>query len=202
MLTYIALCGHPGAGKTEVAGILQKVYGFTIVDDSRCLRDAAIALYGLTEEQVNTQTGKTSYVEVCGRRFQVRQLLGDLGKDQEDRFGEQFTPETAVSSAQQLAKTTSAKRFVFPSVRKTQGITYKRHNGIIIEIDRPGTKPSQYVFDRFDSSLVDLVISNPAPVSMPPAEVGYWLRALHNEVVRVIDIALGLPKTQPLRLVA
>lgn len=60
----IALCGYPQCGKSKLQEILARRWGAVAQDDARILRDAAKVLYGLDEDQVSTQEGKASEVEV------------------------------------------------------------------------------------------------------------------------------------------
>lgn len=157
----VALCGWPKSGKSEIAKILHENLGAQVVDDGRVLRDACKALYGLSESDVSTQEGKAATRQVCGRNFQHRQLLGDLGNLLERYYGEQIIPElTLARLRQEDPYLLNAPLYVFPSVRKTQGITYKAAGGIVVEVRRPGCGDSGNDFDRWDASLVDMVIDN------------------------------------------
>ena len=158
---YIALCGWPKVGKSTVAELLRDIFGTIVVDDGRPLRDAGKTLFGLTEHQVTTQEGKASFVNVCGRDYEVRELLGKLGADLEARYGEQFTAEAALHYVNRIRREYQGSRtFVFPSVRRSQGLTYKKAGGLVIEITRKGTTPSPHAFDDYDHSLVDMIIRN------------------------------------------
>ncbi|CCG43265.1 hypothetical protein [Magnetospirillum molischianum] len=190
-IPYIALCGWPKSGKSEVAQILEEEFGAITVDDGRALRDAGIVLYGLTEWHVSTQEGKASFVEVCGQKVQVRQLLGDLGQMLEDRYGEQVVPEMALRQVKKMRELRSdTDLFVFPSVRKTQGLAYKRAGGVVVEVVRSGVQPSPYAFDRYDAGLVDYSIVNPAPLVVPPEQVEHWRRELRRIVTTFIPRVL------------
>lgn len=162
MLTYlpkhIAICGFPGAGKTELQKILTGRFGVIPVDDGRPLRDAAISLFGLTEEQVTTPEGKNQFVEICGKHVQVRDLLGWIGELMESRFGEQFTPTQAMRCARDTYGHEGP--FSYGSVRKSQARSFCQAGGVVIGVRRPGVGPSPYAFDRFDESLVDIWIDN------------------------------------------
>ena len=59
-------------------------------------------LYGLSWEDVATQEGKRREIEVCGQRYTVRQILGDLGCLLEDKYGSQINPELAVRKCDAL----------------------------------------------------------------------------------------------------
>lgn len=153
---YVAFCGYPESGKSTAAELLVEGYGGRIIDDGNCLREGAMALYGLTRAQVTTQEGKKETVTVCGKEFTVRQLLGDLGKLMESKHGSQFMPERAIASTVGLD---DVPFFAFPSVRMDQGLTYLKNGGIVIEVVRDGTKPV-YDFDHYDLSLVNFRLVN------------------------------------------
>lgn len=157
----VALCGYPKAGKTTLAEFLVERYGAALIDDGAVLRDAARALYGLSQSDVYSQEGKAKTTEVCGKTFTHRQLCGDLGNLLEGFYGEQFVPEQTLRRLRSGRHVTTATGtfFVFPSVRKTQGITYHDHGGVVVGVRRPGTA-AESDFDRYDASLVDLWLDN------------------------------------------
>lgn len=164
----IAICGNPTAGKSEAQKILQREYGIVPFDDGRVLRDIAKQLFELTEEQVTTQAGKLEYVEIGGREWQVRDILGSLGNIIEEKFGQQAIPSVSIRRAfehwSDNKETTFHCGYSFGSVRKTQGKSYRQHDGIVVEIVREGVGPSKYDFDQYDPSYVSLTIRNPAPI--------------------------------------
>jgi hypothetical protein len=158
----VALCGYPKAGKTTLAEFLVERYGAALVDDGAVLREAAMALYGVARAEVYTQEGKARSLEVCGKSFTHRQLCGDLGNLLEGFYGEQFMPEQTLRRLQRDTRrgfVAQVPFFVFPSVRKTQGITYRKEGGIVIGVRRPGTS-AENDFDRYDESLVDHWLDN------------------------------------------
>lgn len=158
---YVALCGAPTCGKTTVAEFLQARYGAQPIDDGQVLRKAAVPLFAGTWEDFNTQRGKLRSTIICGKSYTNRQLLGQLGNLLEGHFGDQFMPERAIAEAKDVdAKVWEpAAFFVFPSVRKNQGITYLANGGVVIEVTRPGCVPVND-FDHYDQSLVSYTISN------------------------------------------
>lgn len=153
---FIALCGAPETGKSTVADYMAARYSGRVVDDGKVLREACRALYGLSHEDVYTQEGKTRTKLVGGREFSHRQLLGDLGSLLEGFYGQQFMPERAIES---ILWPKTAPFFLFPSCRKTQGITYLERGGVVVELTRPG-----YVavndFDKYDHSRVTFTLTN------------------------------------------
>jgi len=170
----IALCGNPNSGKSTAQKILEAC-GISPIDDGRPLRDVCKIMYGLTEAQVTTQAGKAEYVTVCGETYQVRDLLGTAGKLFEERYSEQILPEAALRIAEEhWASLPAGHRqhgYSFGSVRKVQGLTYRKHSrGVVMEIVRDGCAPSPYDFDQYDRSYVSLTVRNPLPFGVEPDE--------------------------------
>lgn len=177
---YVALCGAPKAGKNAVADLLIDRYGGHLIDDGAPLRHAAMALYGLSHDDVYTQAGKAREIQVCGKTFTVRQLLGDLGNLLEGFYGEQFMPERAIS---QIEHNPRIPFYIFSSVRKTQGLTYLKHGGIVVEVKRPGFEPV-HDFDHYDKSLVGYTIDNDGG----PDD---WKERLEGRVISLFDPFFG-----------
>jgi hypothetical protein len=160
----IALCGHPKSGKSEAQIILQKTLGYQPVDDGEALRAFAINQLGLSITDVYTQEGKSRYTEILDKSWQNRDILGTLGKQLEDMFGEHIMPWMA------MRKLDPTKRYSFGSVRKNQGIFFKRHGGIVMEIKNPDAKSSRYEFDKYNTSIIDIEILNDALNNGLPVE--------------------------------
>lgn len=155
----IALCGHPGAGKTEAQKILFNLFGYVPVDDGLPLRRIAMNWLGATEEQVSTPAGKASAIEINGRPWIMRDVLGEIGNAFEEKFGGDVIPLMAFNQYR-IGTSLSRARHCFASVRRQQGWFYKRRGGVVIEVRRPGVGPSAYEFDRFDPAAVDAVVDN------------------------------------------
>ncbi|MER9176338.1 hypothetical protein NKH72_22420 [Mesorhizobium sp. M0955] len=169
---FVALCGNPKSGKSEVQKILDSLYGYEPVDDGHVLRQFAVEKLGLSWDDVQTQDGKAQFTEILGKNWQNRDILGTLGKQLEDMFGEHIMPFIAT---RQLP---NAGRYSFGSVRKTQGHFFKDAGGVVIEIENPAAPPSPYAFDKFDGSVVDYVITNNAlALGLPVEEARADLRA-------------------------
>lgn len=157
---FIGLCGHPKSGKTTAAEILQKTFGCQILDSGMPLREIAVRHLGLDWDQVMTQEGKASTVNILGKDWQVRKILGDLGQKLEDMFGEEIMPFMAHQSIMDELCNGGDNTYIDPSCRKTQGHYWKRQGGLVIGINNPDAGPSIYAFDKFDESAVDYWILN------------------------------------------
>jgi hypothetical protein len=152
----IALCGHPKAGKSEVQKILEEFYGHLPVDDGLPMRSFCVHHLGMRWDDVQSQAGKAGYVEILGKRWQRRDILGQLGNVYEDMFGADIMPFMACIGLD------PDKNYSFGSVRRDQGAFYKSRGGLIIGIRNPLAQPSPYEFDRFNEELVDIWIENDA----------------------------------------
>lgn len=154
MKRLIALCGAPGAGKTEVQNYLRDTYGVTPVDDGHPLRDFAMRHLGLSKWHVSTQEGKASMVFLPGgKTMTVREALGELGNKIEDLFGPDAIPEMALMQA------CEPRAYSFGSVRREQGRVYKERGAVIVEIRRPGCEIVNE-FDRYDPQYASILIHN------------------------------------------
>jgi hypothetical protein len=185
VIRFIALCGYPKAGKTEVQRIISRRYGFASYDDSKPLREAAKSLYGLTEWHVTTQEGKASLLQVGNMKVTVRKAMGDLGcyLEEQDEF---HFPRLAV---QTCGKLDPEGRFVFASVRRNQPTFFKSTNqALVIEVTRDGCKPSDS-FDEYVRDPVDFSIENYRNPENPEQS----LRDLEIRVARMLDPILMTP---------
>lgn len=150
----IAICGYPGAGKSEVQRILEERYGVQPVDDGAPLREIAVKYFGLSWDDVRTQEGKRRSTGILNKNWVNRKLLGELGNSLEALLGAHIMPFMAT---RRLAANHS---YSFGSVRRDQGRFYKEMDGIVVGVRRPGVGPSGNEFDQFDESLVDYWIEN------------------------------------------
>ena len=152
---FVALCGHPGVGKSEVQSILAAIFGYEPVDDGWCMRDFAIRHLGASIEDVMTQEGKARTVTLAGGQTMTwRKFLGEFGNRIEDLLG----PDAIAEMAAMRCK--PGKLYSFGSVRREQGRVFQRHGGVVVGIRRPGVGPSPHEFDRFNEELVDFWLDN------------------------------------------
>jgi hypothetical protein len=154
---YVALCGAPESGKTTLAQFLASDFGAELVDDGFCLRAGVSAMFGVPIDHLYDMERKRDVVQVCGKSYTKRQLCGDLGNLLEGFYGDQVIPELTLHSLNRHPK---IPFYIFPSVRKNQGLTYRaENNGIVIEVTRDGKIPVND-FDHYDRSLIDYTIEN------------------------------------------
>ena len=168
----IGLCGSPKSGKSEIQKIMHRNYQIIPIDDGEVLREFAINYLGLSVEDVYTQEGKARATEILGKTWINRDLLGSLGNSLEQLLGDQVMPFIACQGLH------SERSYSFGSVRKNQGEFYKSLGGVIIEVTRPGVAPSPYDFDRYDRSVIDVVIENDGSLADLELAVGEALDML------------------------
>lgn len=150
----IALCGNPTSGKSTAAQIINDVYGHELADDGLPLRKIAMDYLGLTAEQVFTQAGKLEHVEINGRRWQVREILGEIGNAFEEKFGGDVIPMMSHNARPKGSYS------VFGSVRREQGRYWRERGALVIEIVNPLAGPSVYEFDRYNAEYCHHTILN------------------------------------------
>lgn len=175
---FIALCGNPKSGKSTTQKILQDRFGYQPVDDGAVIRRFAIDWLGFSHDDAYTQEGKAGYVEINGKTWQRRDILGTYGKHLEAMFGDYAMPMFGTRTLPE------GGLYSFGSVRMNQGGFYKQQGGLVIEIDNPLAPPSPYAFDQFDKSLVDYKIENNAlALGLSPEAA---LRDLETKVIQAI----------------
>lgn len=150
----IGLCGKPCSGKSTATQILNEEFGYQLTDDGMPLRQIGMKYLGLTYRQVYTQEGKLQHVMLNNQDWQVRGILGEIGNAFEEKFGGDIIPLMSYNS-QNLAT-----RYVMGSVRRDQGLFWKKHGGLIIEIDNPSVPESEFEFDVYNKDAIDVVIHN------------------------------------------
>lgn len=115
---YIAICGHPGSGKSTVQAMLASHWHIQAVDDGAACRAIGRAHFGLTMHQVETQDGKAEVVEVNGDSLIVRDVLGRIARGLESEFGPWTMPWLATRGLDPQG------HYSFASVRRDQGEFY------------------------------------------------------------------------------
>ncbi len=152
--SLIALCGNPTSGKSTAAEIISSIYGHELADDGLPLRKIAMDYIGLTAEHVFTQAGKLEYVTINGRRWQVREILGEIGNAFEEKFGGDIIP---IMSHNARPK---GSRAVFGSVRREQGRYWRDQGALVLEIVNPLAGPSKFEFDTYNNAYCHAQILN------------------------------------------
>lgn len=150
----IALCGNPHSGKSTAAELLAEIYGYEIWDDGGPARRIAMDYFGLTHEQVHTQAGKMETVEILGRTWTVREILGEIANGFEEKFG---VDAHALMNFNRMDPET---RYVLPSVRRDQGFFWRSQGALVIEIVNPQAARSPYEFDRYNPRAVQRAVVN------------------------------------------
>lgn len=150
----IAICGHPGSGKTEVQKFLREEYGVIPVDDAEPLRRFAMDNLGMSFHDVATQQGKNGTTEILDMKWVNRTVLGMFGAALEELFGDDIMPWMATRTLD------PAKSYSFGSVRMRQGHFYRRRGGMVLEVIRPGVRPSENHFDQYDARAVTHAVIN------------------------------------------
>lgn len=191
----IALCGNPKCGKSTVQEMLGEMFGHHPVDDGYPMRKFAMDNLGLTRDQVHTQEGKASFVEIAGKTWQVRDILGTLGNKLEEMFGAHCMPMLAVNGI----NPDPTMSFSFGSVRRDQGRYYQDRGGVVIGIRNPVAPPSNYEFDRFDETIVDAWIENDGQARGLEREES--LLDLRRKVFLAVEAVSGL-REDPARVAA
>ena len=176
----IALCGYPGAGKSTVQEILHRNYRFRPIDDGLPMRDFAQRHLGLSYDQVHTQKGKAEITEFAGVKFENRWFLGELGNAIEKLLGPDAIPTMAAR------KLDPGNFYCVGSVRRDQAKVWKRHGALVIEVDRPGRVASQYEFDWFDRSLVDLTLLNSGSLAELSVTIDFIVQKHFPMTVKVV----------------
>jgi hypothetical protein len=165
----IAICGLPKSGKSTLQDILHRKYNVRPWDDGSILRQHMQRISGLNIEEFATQEGKKRQSIIGSVLWEHRKALGEYGNLLEAMFGENIIPEIACREIQQhfqesrdIRTLHSIERGVYScaSVRRKQGVTYKKYGGIVVEVIRPGVEPTGNEFDEYDQSLVDVTLLN------------------------------------------
>ena len=156
----VALCGMPTSGKSEIQNILASNFGLTPFDDGVVLRNHCRELFGLSADDVTTQTGKARCTEIQGTTWENRKIIGEYGNILEMKFGEMTIPNWAIGSAMRDWRKGSEMLnrhntgYSFGSVRRNQGMAYASIDGIVLEILRPEVESTGNVWDEYAQEWV------------------------------------------------
>ena len=131
------------------------------MDDGLPIRISGMNRFGLTWDQVSTQEGKMEICFAFGRQMEVREILGLIGKESEDS-NPGFWAEEAIRLLWEDGKSGPVS---FGSVRRTQGRSYLKRGGIVLEIFNPRQPLSPYDFDEYDREAVTHRIVNDGTLS-------------------------------------
>jgi len=174
----VAICGYPGAGKSEVQKLLQEI-GVQPVDDGGPLRAFAIHSLGLSRDDVYTQEGKKRSSMIADKRWEHRMALGEIGKKLEELFGPDIMPFMATRNLNPMAC------YSFGSVRRTQAWFYRKLGGLVIGVRRPGVGPSGNDFDEFDHYAVDYWIDNKGTIDDIRTQIEIMLARAPRELLGI-----------------
>lgn len=171
----IALCGPPKAGKSTVQKILHETYGIEPHDDARLLRQTAMRVYGFTWEQVSTQEGKASIVEIAGKRADVRHFMGELGLAIERIHGSNFFPWRELEHLKSVYGPNFERGPIlsFGSARLEQPRFFRENGALVIEVLCDKVQASRNPYDVYDGSPAHIVIRNPGTT---PRELAFLVR--------------------------
>lgn len=146
------------------------------------LRLTGQVLFGLTEIEAETKIGQKT---ILGKTYEIkdlydnmqsmviefhktspevmknRKILGQFGLLFENYYGHLFFPEIAIQKAYKMYENEEMPTISFGSVRADQGKIYQQHNGLVVEIKRPGYDVAHNDFDQYNKSIIDITINNP-----------------------------------------
>lgn len=172
----IAVCGPPQAGKSTVADIISKHYGYDVCDDAKYVRDATKAYYQLLDWHVYTNEGKKSYVKVpTGEVWMVRDLMAHVGDFVEELHGDRFKPLLAIQQ-----NSPNSKGIIFPSVRGDEGYVYKEYGGVVIEVVGSQNHIAS-TSDEYNKNAVDYTIVNNETIDKLQQKVVELFSAIQND---------------------
>lgn len=185
MTHVVGIRGDKGSGKSELAGALERLYGYRVVAFADPLKQAAARLFGLTHAQLHDARTK----ETVDSRWGVtpRVLFQRLGTEA-GRRGNLGEFENLGVSAERVrealrevgvepgegcwvraweGRAKQEERVATPDVRfPDEGDAVRRLGGVIVLVERPGTGGDAHASETSARGIVpDLVILNTGPLS-------------------------------------
>lgn len=151
--TIIALCGAPGAGKTEVAEILSRNHYFKVVDDSKAIKLLTADYHDIPLSRFICPIQKDVPLERLGGKT-PRQAAGDFGLFLEKEVNPNFSQIMA------LKQMKPGGRYVVPSVRMNQPEWWRLRFAAVIEVVRPGKSITNKDYDWYSGLAVHHTIWN------------------------------------------
>lgn len=193
---FIAICGNPTAGKTEVVNILVRKYGAELMDSGYPMRQLGMDYFGMNQHQVFSQEGKLEEVELLGQRMTVRKFLGEIGNLYEGMFGAEVSAFMIHNYVTSNDSYDPAKTYVDGSCRKSQGYYWQRIGAPVIEVVNPLAGPSQHKFDLYDPAAATHRIVNDAQARGAARAEG--LHDLEHKVDVLVEQLQGWVPSPPL----
>lgn len=158
-MVIIGISGRAGSGKDTVADFIiseLQARGYSVEKYSMAkpLKDIAKYVFGLTDEDVNTQEGKKAYNKNCYGKSnrEILQLVGTecfRGIFHDNvwiDFADRYTKKRAEGSRTGSWSDTNPSEFpvdifVVPDIRYENESIWAKQNGFVIQINRPGLAP-------------------------------------------------------------
>lgn len=150
---FIGISGPPGCGKDTLASLLEEMdSGVYVADAAGPLRHMMSALSNIPYETLKTQEGKRSLVEINGRMYEAREVMGKLGCHLEDTYGLGTMAWMAIGSVPP-----GYMYYVFPGARR-DAFVYRKY-GMVVQMSRPGCGVN-YSFDYTQEDPEDMRVFN------------------------------------------
>lgn len=144
----IGLVGNPGSGKSAVRFMLEKQFGFEVINVKIPIIRACYELTGVPFEQFTTQAGK----EQLYKGVPLRNLMGEVGAVMERMFGVYHTIDIGLQGYDLING-----NFVVDSLRMEQPLSFP---GKVVEIVSERSINTGNYFDQYDRTRIDYTINN------------------------------------------
>lgn len=168
---FVGITGAPGSGKDTLANLMAELDPSVYVADAAGpLRRMMSELTGIPYEVLKTQEGKRSLVELNGRMYEAREVMGKLGVHLEETYGMGVMAWMAIGSVPP-----GYDIYVFPGARRDASVYRKR--GMVVNLSRPGCGTT-YGFDAAEEAPEDMRVYNNRDIDhLREAAVGIIHRA-------------------------